>query len=136
MAASRPRARRCWQCGTFAPRPGPVDTDDGTIVAVNDVSLDLFGGEVLAVVGESGCGKTMLALSILGLLPGRARIAAGEVRLAGEDLLSASALRRRQVRGAEIAMIFQDPLTASEPGAARGRPDRRDDQSPSAAAQD
>ena len=92
-----------------------IDTDEGTIVAVNDVSLDLSGGEVLAVVGESGCGKTMLALSILGLLPGRARIAAGEVRLAGEDLLSASALRRRQVRGADIAMIFQDPLTALNP---------------------
>ena len=107
-----------------------IDTDEGTIVAVNDVSLDLFGGEVLAVVGESGCGKTMLALSILGLLPGRARIASGEVRLAGEDLLSASALRRRQVRGAE-RMIFQDPLRA-----ARGRPECRDDQGPSAAAQD
>ncbi len=92
-----------------------IDTEEGTIVAVNDVSLDLFGGEVLAVVGESGCGKTMLALSILGLLPVRARIAAGEVRLAGEDLLAASPLRRRRARGAEIAMIFQDPLTALNP---------------------
>ena len=83
-----------------------IDTDEGTIVAVNDVSFDLFAGEVLAVVGESGCGKTMLALSILGLLPGpRARTTAGEVRLAGEDLLAASALRRRRVRGADIAMI-------------------------------
>ena len=92
-----------------------IDTDEGTIVAVNDVSLDLLGGEVLAVVGESGCGKTMLALSILGLLPGRARIVGGEVRLAGEDLQAASSLRRRRVRGAEIAMIFQDPLTALNP---------------------
>ncbi len=93
-----------------------IDTDEGTIVAVNDITFDLFAGEVLAVVGESGCGKTMLALSILGLLPGpRARTTAGEVRLAGEDLLSASPLRRRRVRGAEIAMIFQDPLTALNP---------------------
>ncbi len=93
-----------------------IETDEGALVAVNDVSFDLLAGEVLAVVGESGCGKTMLALSVLGLLPGpRARTTAGQVRLAGEDLLAASALRRRQVRGAEIAMIFQDPLTALNP---------------------
>ena len=93
-----------------------IDTEEGTLAAVNDVSFDLFAGEVLAVVGESGCGKTMLALSILQLLPGsRARTSAGEVRLAGEDLLEASPQRRRQVRGAEIAMIFQDPLTALNP---------------------
>ena len=93
-----------------------IDTDEGTLVAVDDISFDLFAGEVLAVVGESGCGKTMLALSILGLLPGpRAATTAGEVRLAGEDLLAASPLRRRQARGAEIAMIFQDPLTALNP---------------------
>ena len=93
-----------------------IDTDEGTLVAVDDVSFDLFAGEVLAVVGESGCGKTMLALSILGLLPGpRAATTAGEVRLAGEDLLAASPQRRRQARGAEIAMIFQDPLTALNP---------------------
>ena len=93
-----------------------IETDDGTLVAVDDISFDLFAGEVLAVVGESGCGKTMLALSILGLLPGpRATTTAGEVRLAGEDLLRASPLRRRRARGAEIAMIFQDPLTALNP---------------------
>ncbi len=93
-----------------------IDTDEGTLVAVDDVSFDLFAGEVLAVVGESGCGKTMLALSILGLLPGpRAATTAGEVRLAGEDLLAASPQRRRRARGAEMAMIFQDPLTALNP---------------------
>ena len=93
-----------------------IETDEGTLVAVDDISFDLFAGEVLAVVGESGCGKTMLALSILGLLPSpRASTTAGEVRLAGEDLLAASPLRRRQARGAEIAMIFQDPLTALNP---------------------
>ena len=93
-----------------------IETEDGTLVAVDDISFDLFAGEVLAVVGESGCGKTMLALSILGLLPGpSATTTAGEVRLAGEDLLAASPLRRRQARGAEIAMIFQDPLTALNP---------------------
>ena len=93
-----------------------IETDEGTLVAVNDISFDLFAGEVLAVVGESGCGKTMLALSIMGLLPDhRARTTAGEVRLAGEDLLETSPQRRRQVRGAEIAMIFQDPLSALNP---------------------
>ncbi|MDE0664981.1 MAG: ABC transporter ATP-binding protein [Acidimicrobiaceae bacterium] len=93
-----------------------IETEDGTLVAVDDISFDLFAGEVLAVVGESGCGKTMLALSILGLLPGPgASTTAGEVRLAGEDLLTASPQRRRQARGAEIAMIFQDPLTALNP---------------------
>ena len=93
-----------------------IETDEGTLVAVDDISFDLFAGEVLAVVGESGCGKTMLALSILGLLPSpRASTTAGEVRLGGEDLLAASPLRRRQARGAEIAMIFQDPLTALNP---------------------
>ena len=93
-----------------------IETDEGTLTAVNDISFDLFADEVLAVVGESGCGKSMLALSIMGLLPGsRARTTAGEVRLAGENLLEASPQRRRQVRGAEIAMIFQDPLTALNP---------------------
>jgi len=93
-----------------------IETDEGTLVAVDDISFDLFAGEVLAVVGESGCGKTMLALSILGLLPGpRASTTAGEVRLAGEDLLVAPPVRRRRARGAEIAMVFQDPLTALNP---------------------
>ena len=80
------------------------------------MSFDLYRNEVLAIVGESGCGKTMTALSILGLLPrNRGRVVTGEARLAGENLLEASPARMRQVRGAEIAMIFQEPLTALNP---------------------
>ena len=93
-----------------------IDSDDGVVDAVNGISFDLHADEVLAIVGESGCGKTMTALSILRLLPrNAARVVAGEVRLAGEDLLAASPRRLREVRGAEIAMIFQEPLTALNP---------------------
>ena len=93
-----------------------LTSEEGVVQAVNGVSFDLYPGEVLAIVGESGCGKTMTALSILGLLPrGRGRVVAGEVRLDGEDLLAASPRRMRQIRGAEIAMIFQEPLTALNP---------------------
>ena len=93
-----------------------IDSEEGVIHAVNGVGFDLYPGEVLAIVGESGCGKTMAALSVLGLLPrGSGRVVAGEVRLEGEDLLAASPRRMREVRGAEIAMIFQEPLTALNP---------------------
>ena len=93
-----------------------IDTEDGVLTAVNRMGFDLYAGEVLAIVGESGCGKTMTALSILGLLPRKAaRVVRGEVRLGGEDLLAALPQRMRQVRGAEIAMIFQEPLTALNP---------------------
>ena len=75
-----------------------------------------YHDEVLAVVGESGCGKTMLALSILGLLPRRTgRITGGQVLFRGEDLTGATPARLREVRGAEIAMIFQDALTGLHP---------------------
>ena len=93
-----------------------IDTENGTVTAVDGVSFDLFGNEVLAVVGESGCGKTMLALSILGLLPRRTgRITGGQVLFRGEDLAQATPARLREIRGAEIAMIFQDALTALHP---------------------
>ena len=93
-----------------------LTSEEGVVQAVSGVSFDLYPGEVLAIVGESGCGKTMTALSILGLLPrGSGRVVAGEVRLDGEDLLAASPRRMRQIRGAEIAMIFQEPLTALNP---------------------
>ncbi len=93
-----------------------IDTEGGTVTAVDGVSFDLHHDEVLAVVGESGCGKTMLALSILGLLPRRTgRITGGQVLFRGEDLTDATPARLRKIRGAEIAMIFQDALTGLHP---------------------
>lgn len=88
----------------------------GSFAAVDDVSFEIAAGERLAIVGESGSGKTVTALSILRLLPDPpARIVAGEVRLGGRDLLRLSAAEMRAVRGREIAMIFQEPMTSLNP---------------------
>ena len=82
----------------------------GTVRAVDGVSFTIRAGEVLAVVGESGCGKTATALSILGLIPAHAgRVVGGQVLFEGEDLLTVRPERLRQVRGDRIAMIFQEP---------------------------
>ena len=91
------------------------DTDDGVVKAVDRVSFDVRARETLAIVGESGSGKSVTALSIMRLVPippGRIR---GAVRLAGRDLLSLSADEMRRVRGKEVAMVFQDPMTALNP---------------------
>ena len=91
-------------------------TRHGVVKAVDDVSFDLRKGECLCVVGESGCGKTATAMSILRLVdspPGR--IVGGEILFHGEDLLSCSESQLRQIRGNKIAMIFQDPQTALNP---------------------
>ncbi len=90
-------------------------TRRGTLVAVDDVSFHVARGEVLGVVGESGAGKSLTGLAIIGLLERPGRIAAGEVRLAGEriDNLPAEAMRR--IRGRRIGAIFQDPLTSLNP---------------------
>jgi oligopeptide/dipeptide ABC transporter ATP-binding protein len=79
------------------------------------VDLAVDAGETLAVVGESGSGKSFTALSIAGLLPDGARITAGEVRLAGEDLVRMPEPSRRRSRGAEIAIVYQDPMTSLNP---------------------
>ena len=89
-------------------------TDDGEVHAVRGVDIAVEAGQVHAVVGESGSGKSVTAMSVLRLLPPSATIT-GQVRWQGEDLLAASDSRLREVRGAEIAMIFQDPLTALNP---------------------
>jgi oligopeptide/dipeptide ABC transporter ATP-binding protein len=89
-------------------------TDDGDVTAVRGVDFDVHAGEVLAVVGESGSGKSVTAMSILGLLPPTAKIS-GSIDWRGENLLEVDDTRLRAVRGAEIAMIFQDPLTALNP---------------------
>ncbi|MCS6877105.1 MAG: ABC transporter ATP-binding protein [Geminicoccaceae bacterium] len=91
-------------------------TEIGWCRVVDDVSFVLYPGEVLGLVGESGCGKTMTALSILGLVPQpQARVTAGEVLFEGRDLLRLPERELRRVRGKEIAMIFQEPMTSLNP---------------------
>ncbi len=83
--------------------------------AVHDVSFDLAQGEILCLVGESGSGKSVIAQAIMGLLPKTLPIAAGRISLEGEDLTAASQARLRRLRGARMAMIFQEPMTALNP---------------------
>ncbi len=92
-------------------------TERGTAHAVRGVSFSLEPGETLGLVGESGCGKSVTALSILGLLPGRrARTLEGSsVRFRGEELLTASPSRLRELRGNRIGMVFQEPMTSLNP---------------------
>jgi peptide/nickel transport system ATP-binding protein len=92
-----------------------LDTPEGTLRAVDGVDFAIRPGECFALVGESGCGKSMTALSIMRLLPEAARIAAGEVRLDGQDLLALPEAAMRAVRGKRVAMIFQEPSTALNP---------------------
>jgi oligopeptide/dipeptide ABC transporter ATP-binding protein len=89
-------------------------TDDGIVGAVDGVSFSLEAGKTLGIVGESGCGKSVTNLSIMGLNPKSARVS-GQALLRGEDLLKASPRRLREIRGNEIAMIFQDPMTSLNP---------------------
>ncbi len=92
------------------------DTDRGRLRAVHDVSFDVPAGETLAVVGESGCGKSVTALSILQLLPTPpAVVEGGEIRFEGKNLLELSDRQMRGVRGDKIAMIFQEPMTSLNP---------------------
>ena len=94
-------------------------TARGVLPAVQDVSLTIGQGEILGLVGESGCGKSVTALSILRLLPPNARIAAGQVLLSengsGRDLAQLPEQELRSIRGARISMIFQEPMTALNP---------------------
>ena len=87
----------------------------GPLPVVDDISFSLTGGEVLAIVGESGSGKSMTALSILRLVPKPGEVVAGQVLLAGEDLLKIPVTQMRKIRGARIAMIFQEPMTCLNP---------------------
>ena len=89
-------------------------TDEGVYPAVNNASFSIAPGKVLALVGESGSGKTVTSLAVMGLLPGTARVD-GRVILAGESLLDAGESRMNQVRGADVSMIFQEPMTALNP---------------------
>ena len=91
-------------------------TRDGIAPVIDDLSFDLAPGETLSLVGESGCGKSMSALAIMGLIPSPpGRVAGGSISLAGENLLQASDTRLRAVRGNDISMVFQEPMTSLNP---------------------
>ena len=96
------------------------NTDDGVVRAVDGVSFDVHRGEVFGIVGESGSGKSVTAMTILGLIP-TVVVDQGEILWKGRDLLTIGEVERRKVRGGEIAMIFQDPLTALNPVHTVGR---------------
>jgi peptide/nickel transport system ATP-binding protein len=90
-------------------------TRAGVVRAVDGVSFAIERGEVLGLVGESGCGKSVTSLSIMRLVPPPGRVTAGRVLLDGEDLLDRNAEAMRRVRGARIAMVFQEPMTSLNP---------------------
>lgn len=90
--------------------------DDEDIIAVNNLSFDLEPGEIVGLVGESGCGKSVTALSLMGLVPDPpGKILGGEVLLEGKNLINLSESNMQKVRGKEISMIFQEPMTSLNP---------------------
>ncbi|MDT8450823.1 MAG: ABC transporter ATP-binding protein [Wenzhouxiangellaceae bacterium] len=96
-------------------------TEAGPVRAVDGVSFTLDAGETLGIVGESGCGKSTTGLALMGLLPGNGRIAGGSIRLAGRELTGLGERAWRGLRGAELSMIFQEPMTALNPVYSVGR---------------
>ena len=92
----------------------PAD-GSGRIPIVDEVSFQIARGEVLAIVGESGCGKSMTAMSIMRLVPRPGRVESGRVLLEGHEILSLSVPEMRSVRGSGISMIFQEPMTSLNP---------------------
>jgi oligopeptide/dipeptide ABC transporter ATP-binding protein len=90
-------------------------TDDGVVQAVDGVSFDLHPGETLGIVGESGCGKSVTALSILRLIQEPGRITNGQILFRGSDIVQMQEEEVREIRGKDIAMIFQDPLSSLNP---------------------
>jgi oligopeptide/dipeptide ABC transporter ATP-binding protein len=96
------------------------ETDDGVVQAVDGVTFDVHRGEVFSIVGESGSGKSVTAMTIMGLLP-TVKVRSGSIMWKGQNLLDKSENEMRRIRGGEIAMIFQDPLTALNPVHTVGR---------------
>ena len=91
-------------------------TDDGAVKAVDNISFNVREGEILGIVGESGCGKSVTSLSIMGLVPSPpGKITAGEILLDNKDLTKLTDKQMRTIRGKEIAMIFQEPMTSLNP---------------------
>jgi peptide/nickel transport system ATP-binding protein len=96
-------------------------TEDGIVKAVDGVSFSVEKGQTLGIVGESGCGKSVTCLTIMGLNPKKNTITSGEALWKGQDLLTMKASALRQIRGSEISMIFQDPMTSLNPVHTIGR---------------
>ena len=91
-------------------------TRDGVVRAIEGLSLTVQAGEVLGIVGESGCGKSVTALSVMRLIPSSAGgIVQGQVRFEGQDLAGLSEAQMRKIRGNQIAMVFQEPMTSLNP---------------------
>jgi oligopeptide/dipeptide ABC transporter ATP-binding protein len=96
-------------------------TARGTVYAVNGISFDIAPGETLGIVGESGCGKSVTSLAVLGLLPRAGRVVGGRAVFESRDLVGLSDAELRRIRGKDIAMIFQDPMTSLNPVLTIGR---------------
>ena len=91
-------------------------THGGVVQAVRGVSFDVFAGQTLAIVGESGCGKSVTVQSLMGLIPmPPGRIHQGSARLRGQDILASKMIAGQDIRGSQISMIFQDPMTSLNP---------------------
>ncbi|TBL80722.1 ABC transporter ATP-binding protein [Paenibacillus thalictri] len=90
-------------------------TDHGVVTSVDDVSFTVGRGETVAIVGESGCGKSVTSLSIMGLLGASGKVVSGRIEFEGTDLLKLSKKDMRRIRGNNVAMIFQEPLTSLNP---------------------
>jgi len=98
-----------------------IPTEKGVICPVNDVSLEVPAGSITGIVGESGCGKSMTARAVMGLLRYPAKVTGGTVLLGGREITSLPEKERRKLRGAEISMIFQEPMTSLNPVVKVGR---------------
>src|SRR5215208_7143453 len=96
-------------------------TQRGTVHAVNGISFDIAAGETLGIVGESGCGKSVTSLALMGILPRAGKVTRGTAMFEGRDLLRLKDDQLRKIRGREIAMIFQDPMTSLNPVLTIGR---------------
>lgn len=98
-----------------------ISTSAGMLRPVRGVDLEVSPGETLCIVGESGCGKSLTAMTVPGLLPRNAHVASGQVVMQGQDLLSLTARQMEDIRGGRIGVIFQDPMSALNPTKTIGR---------------